>query len=228
VAWCTVDGQASAVGDAHTAFSIQSICKIVAYALVLETQGLEKVRARVPPTSWPFCASTHMDGRVSFFLSRSVRMLGSAYVRLYVRGGAQTHKYVGCEPGGRSYSELVLNQNNLPHNPLINSGAIMMAALLRPDLPSAEVPRPPLGDHLKRAYTKSVGDGGGGAGGVCASVQRFGFVLDAWTKLCGGVRPGFSNGNYLQRKEAADRHYAFAYRMVRVHRVRRRAPLARS
>ena len=50
---------------------------------------------------------------------------------------------------------------------------------------------------------------------VCVWLQRFGYVMDVWTRLCGGVRPAFSNANYLHRKESADRHYAFAYMMVR-------------
>ena len=48
------------------------------------------------------------------------------------------HNYVGKEPSGRNFNELCLNEDGLPHNPLINSGSIMSTTLINPGKPQAK------------------------------------------------------------------------------------------
>jgi glutaminase len=85
IAVCTVDGQRFAVGDATTAFCLQSVSKTVSYCLALEEHGTDAV-----------------------------------------------HQHMGREPSGRSFNELALNPKGLPHNPMVNAGAIMTTSLIRP------------------------------------------------------------------------------------------------
>jgi glutaminase len=133
VALCTIDGQRYSVGDATTAYCVQSCCKPINYCIALEDQGEEKV-----------------------------------------------HHHIGREPSGHSFNELTLNDAGRPHNPMINAGAVMACSLIRQDLTSAD---------------------------------RFDYVIDTWTRLSGGIKPGFSNSTYLSERRTADRNFALGYFM---------------
>ena len=66
--------------------------------------------------------------------------------------GGVVHAHVGYEPSGRAFNEFVLNREGLPHNPLINAGAIMVASLIKPTAePSHRF------DVVRRFYKKMAG-----------------------------------------------------------------------
>ena len=91
------------------------------------------------------------DHDQSFCVQSACKPLGYA-VALEDRGEDLVHRHVGCEPSGRSFNELTLNPRGLPHNPLINAGAIISCSLIRPDLVPAD-----RFEHLRRHWTEASG-----------------------------------------------------------------------
>jgi glutaminase len=93
---------------------------------------------RVNPEQFAVAACT-VDGQrlalgdtsVNFCL-QSVSKPVNYCLALEEQGEEVVHRHVGREPSGRGFNELTLNKEGLPHNPLINSGAIMTCSLLRP------------------------------------------------------------------------------------------------
>ncbi|RKE10619.1 glutaminase A [Catellatospora citrea] len=64
------------------------------------------------------------------------------------------HRHVGREPSGRGFNELTLNGDGLPHNPMINSGAIMCCSLVRPAWEMAD-----RFDHVAETWRRLAGGG---------------------------------------------------------------------
>ncbi|CAJ0587130.1 unnamed protein product, partial [Mesorhabditis spiculigera] len=67
-------------------------------------------------------------------------------------GAEKVHSYVGQEPSGRFFNEICLDPSGYPHNPMVNSGAIVVASLLQPDLDMAD-----RFEHVLTEYKKIAG-----------------------------------------------------------------------
>ncbi|MCP3801784.1 glutaminase A [Allokutzneria sp. A3M-2-11 16] len=111
--------------------------------------------ARVDPDQFAIAICTvdgqrHVVGDAhSRFCVQSVSKTVSYCLALEEHGPDKVHQHVGREPSGVSFNELTLNKKGRPHNPLINAGAIMSCALIRPDADLAE-----RFDHVSKAWSR--------------------------------------------------------------------------
>ena len=91
------------------------------------------------------------DSKVDFSIQACSKPINYC-LALEEHGEEYVHGYVGREPSGRRVNEMVLTGAGLPHNPLINAGAIMCTALIRQDLnPSDQF------DHIMSMWTALAG-----------------------------------------------------------------------
>lgn len=123
------------------------------------------------------------DTEIPFTIQSSGKPINYA-IALTELGSDTVHQYVGQEPSGRMFNELVLDYNKKPHNPMVNAGAIVVASLLlyliEPEMRTSE---------------------------------KFDWMLQYYRAISGGEYLGFNNAIFLSEREAADRNYAIGFYM---------------
>ena len=96
----------------------------------------------------------------------------------------EVEQFIGQEPSGQVFNSLQLDVSGKPHNPMINSGAIMSAALL-----------------LYKVKPEA------------SLAAKFEMIQNYFSDLSGGSYVGFQNSVFLSESETADRNSALAYFM---------------
>jgi len=128
------------------------------------------------------------DAQVAFCL-QSVSKTVSYCLALDEHGTDAVHRHVGREPSGRSFNELALNPKGLPHNPMVNAGAIMTTSLIRPEEDVAD-----RFDHVAATWRRLTGGARVGFNNAVYLSERQtadrNFALGYSMRESGAFRPG--------------------------------------
>lgn len=93
------------------------------------------------------------DHDLGFLLQSICKPINYAIVHEEV-GKEKVHQHVGVEPGNESFdSGMILNEKDLPHNPLITSGAIMTSTFIKQGQGVEERLK-----HVMQVWEKMTGD----------------------------------------------------------------------
>uniref|UniRef100_UPI0037E8F0F2 glutaminase kidney isoform, mitochondrial-like n=1 Tax=Semicossyphus pulcher TaxID=241346 RepID=UPI0037E8F0F2 len=77
------------------------------------------------------------DTKQPFCLQSCVKPLQYA-IAVHEAGTEKIHRYVGMEPSGLKFNMLSLDDEDKPHNPMVNAGAIVISSLIKPCSNKAE------------------------------------------------------------------------------------------
>jgi glutaminase len=100
--------------------------------------------AKANPNDWGVSVCTIDGQRLNLgdtdfpFSVQSTSKPISYAIALENHGPDKVHQHVGHEPSGVSFNAITLNPKGLPHNPLINAGAIMVCSLIKQDMAESE------------------------------------------------------------------------------------------
>uniref|UniRef100_A0A914WQN2 glutaminase n=1 Tax=Plectus sambesii TaxID=2011161 RepID=A0A914WQN2_9BILA len=119
--------------------------------------------ARADPNKWGVSICTVDGQRVSFgdakmpFCFQSVSKAFNYALLASDIGADEVHSYVGQEPSGRFFNEICLDRNSKPHNPMVNSGAIVVSSLIKKDWNMADRFDYMLSEYKKMAADEFIG-----------------------------------------------------------------------
>ncbi|XP_056614906.1 glutaminase a isoform X5 [Triplophysa dalaica] len=77
------------------------------------------------------------DTKVPFCLQSCVKPLKYA-IAVHDHGTDYVHRFIGKEPSGLRFNKLFLDEDDKPHNPMVNAGAIVCTSLLKQGAGNAE------------------------------------------------------------------------------------------
>ncbi|KAJ8371955.1 hypothetical protein AAFF_G00298280 [Aldrovandia affinis] len=95
--------------------------------------------AKFSPALWgmSLCTPLNGDTKVPFCLQSCVKPLEYA-IAVHEAGTEHIHRYVNKEPSGLKFNKLSLDEEDKPHNPMVNAGAIVISSLIKPGSNKAE------------------------------------------------------------------------------------------
>uniref|UniRef100_A0A667ZMY3 glutaminase n=1 Tax=Myripristis murdjan TaxID=586833 RepID=A0A667ZMY3_9TELE len=70
------------------------------------------------------------DTKQPFCLQSCVKPLEYA-IAVHEAGTEKVHRYVGMEPSGLKFNKLSLDEEDKPHNPMVNAGAMVISSLIK-------------------------------------------------------------------------------------------------
>ncbi|MEE2903215.1 MAG: glutaminase A [Myxococcota bacterium] len=94
---------------------------------------------------------SHGDAEVDFSIQSTCKPFNYCFAAEEL-GAEQVHQHVGQEPSGRPFNAHALLKGERPHNPMINAGAIMSAALIKKDAPVHRRL-----DHVRQSWARMTG-----------------------------------------------------------------------
>ncbi|WP_143962487.1 glutaminase A [Litoribacter populi] len=101
-------------------------------------------------------------------------------------GKETVHRHIGKEPGAENFEKgMILNRHNLPHNPMINSGSIMSASLIKPNLDNDKKL-----EHVMGIWKKLCGE------------KPLGFDQDAFKKEMEASHSNFALAHIMMKHNA--------------------------
>lgn len=106
------------IDKGNVASYIPQLAKVNGNLLGVAITTIDGQQFEIGDTKHPFCVQS---------CSKPI----SYCVAVEEHGEKIVHNHIGREPSGKNFNELCLNENMLPHNPLINSGSIMAVSLIK-------------------------------------------------------------------------------------------------